>query len=354
MANVLVVATSRNTRGGITSVVKAHERGAQWKKFHCKWIQTHRDGPAWRKILYFSRAWIQYLCLLPFFDIVHIHTAGQTSARRKLMFASVAKIMGKIVLVHFHPPGPDDIFEEPSHTLVGKLFDIADKVIVLSPQWKKWINEAYPDRHYPMEVIWNPCPNVKRIDGGRKNQILFAGTICKRKGYDVLLNAWGKIAKKFPEWTLAFAGNAYFQDGIDEIAEGSKIAEEYDIVNQVKWLGWVSGPEKEKVFQESAIYCLASEGEGFPMGVLDAWAYGIPCVMTPVGGIPDIVVDCKNGLIFPVGDVDSLAQKLKMLISDSDLRKHIVEESDKWTYGAFNEKNVAKSLESVYMNLLNL
>lgn len=41
---VLVVATSRKTRGGITSVVKAHETSEQWKKFHCKWIETHRDG----------------------------------------------------------------------------------------------------------------------------------------------------------------------------------------------------------------------------------------------------------------------------------------------------------------------
>lgn len=40
------------------------------------------------------------------------------------------------------------------------------------------------------------------------------------------------------------------------------------------------------------------------MGVLDAWAYGIPCVVTPVGGLPDIVIDGENALVFPVGDVD--------------------------------------------------
>lgn len=42
------------------------------------------------------------------------------------------------------------------------------------------------------------------------------------------------------------------------------------------------------------------------MGVLDAWAYGIPCVVTPVGGLPDIVIDGENALVFPVGDVDML------------------------------------------------
>ena len=48
------------------------------------------------------------------------------------------------------------------------------------------------------------------------------------------------------------------------------------IQNQVEFLGWVTDKDKEKVFQEASVYCLASDGEGFPMGVLDAWAYGIP------------------------------------------------------------------------------
>ena len=69
MARVLVVATSRKTRGGITSVVKAHETGAQWKKYHCRWIQTHRDGNPIRKLWYLFTALIEYACLLPFYDI---------------------------------------------------------------------------------------------------------------------------------------------------------------------------------------------------------------------------------------------------------------------------------------------
>lgn len=67
---VLVVATSRKTCGGITSVVKAHETGEQWKKYHCRWIQTHRDGPAWRKLRYLVTALIEYMVLLPWYDIV--------------------------------------------------------------------------------------------------------------------------------------------------------------------------------------------------------------------------------------------------------------------------------------------
>lgn len=78
--------------------------------------------------------------------------------------------------------------------------------------------------------------------------------------------------------------------------KSKRCCKKLNVDRQIKFLGWVSGKEKEHAFQTASIYCLASDGEGFPMGVLDAWAYGIPCVVTPVGGIPDIVSDGKMDL----------------------------------------------------------
>ncbi|MBE6330822.1 MAG: glycosyltransferase family 4 protein [Bacteroidales bacterium] len=346
MSKVLVVATSRKTRGGITSVIKAHETGAQWKKYHCVWIQTHRDGPAWIKLLYLATAYIQFLLLLPFADIVHFHCAGRTSAKRKTIMAKIARCCGKIVLVHFHPPGPHDVFDPESHYIVKRLFDIANKIVVLSPQWVRWINEAYQDRQYPMEILWNPVPVVKRDALLRQKQILYAGKVIKRKGYDTLLYGWSEIASEFPDWKVVFAGNG-------EIEEGKRIVKELGIESQVEWLGWISGTTKETVFNQSSIYCLASSGEGFPMGVLDAWAYGIPCVVTPVGGIPDIVKDGLNGLIFPVGDKKTLAEQLRRLLSCEKLRSSIVQESDKLVNGEFSVNAVTRHLEHIYENLLN-
>ena len=87
------------------------------------------------------------------------------------------------------------------------------------------------------------------------------------------------------------------------------------------------------------------------MGVLDAWAYGLPCVVTPVGGIPDIVKDGINGLIFPVGDIDTLALKLEKLITNKNLRKKIVEETDKYVNNDFNVSFINKKLGQIYSSL---
>ena len=95
MSKVLIVATGRKTRGGITSVIMAHETGIQWKKYHCHWVQTHRDGSNAIKILYLIWALVDYLFRLPFYDIVHIHFSHPTSAKRKLCFFKLAIFLKK-------------------------------------------------------------------------------------------------------------------------------------------------------------------------------------------------------------------------------------------------------------------
>ena len=344
MAKVLVIATSRKTRGGITSVVKAHETGEQWKKYHCRWIETHRDGNSIRKLWYLGTALVEYICLLPFYDIVHIHLATTQSAKRKKMFFYLAKWLSKKVILHFHPSNEKLLFEPMNSKLYRKLFSKADLVLVLSEQWRCWIKMALGLSNH-IEVLYNPCPIVNRRDDLRKNHILFAGTIISRKGYETLIRGFARIAQEHSDWKVIFAGNG-------EIANAMKIVECCGIQNQVEFLGWVTDKDKEKVFQEASVYCLASDGEGFPMGVLDAWAYGIPCVVTPVGGIPDIVVDGENGLVFSIGDVDRLANKLRMIISDRTLRKNIVLGQDKYVKGAFNINGINRKLEKIYTRLL--
>lgn len=345
MTKVLVVATSRKTRGGITSVIKAHESGEQWKRFHCRWIETHRDGNCIRKLWYLITALLEYICLLPFSDIVHIHVATTTSARRKLLFFYPAKWLDKKVILHFHPSNEKFLFEPMNSRLYQKLFAEADLVLVLSEQWRRWIKMALNLENH-LEVLYNPCPIVNRREELRKKHILFAGTIIPRKGYETLIRSFAKIASKNLDWKVVFAGNG-------EIEEAMKIVEDCGIKNQVKFLGWVTGRDKERAFQEASIYCLASDGEGFPMGVLDAWAYGIPCVVTPVGGIPDIVVDGENGLVFNVGNIEALAERLDKIINNEILRKKIACASMELAATTFNISSINRQLGDMYLKVMN-
>lgn len=344
MAKVLVVATSRKTRGGITAVVKAHEKGDQWKEYHCKWIETHIDRNVVCKLWYFIKGWLTFLILLPSYDIVHFHMSEPPSAIRKSFFFPFAMLLGKKTIVHFHSFSPATTINGKYKRVYRYLFSHADIVIVLSKSWKKVVNDTF-NLGDKVRVIYNPCTaELNPREYAKKNQILYAGTINMRKGYQDMIESFADIANDFPEWQIVFAGNG-------DIEQGKILAEHLGISNQTVFVGWVSGEFKDKVFKESRIFCLPSYAEGFPMAVLDAWAYGLPVITTPVGGIPDVADDGRNMLLFPPGDKKELTHQMRRLITDTNLRQTIASNSKKLAMTKFNIETINSEIKSVYKEL---
>ena len=342
---ILVIATSEKTRGGVTAVINAHKEGAQWEKYKIKWIGTHVDRSYPVKLGYAIAAFFNYLFHINSFDIVHIHLSEPMSAYRKTLFIRIAKLFGKKIIIHFHSFSPETSIDSKHKNLYKKLFSSADRVIVLSNLWKEWVKK-YLDIENNVIVVYNPCPKVVLTPNEpvKKEQILYAGTVNKRKGYHNLIQAFALIANKYPDWHLVFAGNG-------EIEEGKKQAEELGIEQRVTFSGWLKGEQKDKTFRESSIFCLPSYKEGFPVSVLDAWAYGLPVVTTPVGGLPDIVTDGENALLFEPGNIDELAAKLEKLISDTPLREKIAVASLSLSRTTFNIDTINNSICELYDSL---
>ena len=169
MPRVLVVATSRRTRGGITSVIKAHETGTQWNKYHCHWIQTHRDCNLIVKIWYFVTAIVEYIVLLPFYDIVHFHFSEYVTAKRKRMLMSIAKFFGKKVISHFHAFSLDSTIRSEWRYLYEYLFSNSDIVLVLSEYWKNALIEELGMEERKVKILYNPCPHVESKSTKVKN-----------------------------------------------------------------------------------------------------------------------------------------------------------------------------------------
>lgn len=341
MTKVLVVATSRKTRGGITAVIKAHEAGSQWSRFHCKWIPTHVDKSMLSKLMYLVRGLTEYLFLLPSADIVHIHTSEPPSAIRKLLFFFPAKWLKKKVVVHFHSFSPDTTINGPHSKLYQKLFCGADVVVVLSNYWKEMVDEKFHlgDR---IKVIYNPCPTITYLQKYEKNRsILYAGTLDQRKGYADLVRAFSMVAPRHPDWMITLAGNG-------EIEQARSLAKELGIESQIELLGWVSGERKDKAFKQASVFCLPSYAEGFPMAILDAWAYGLPVITTPVGGVPDVAADGENMLLFNPGDIEMLARKLDLIIGNAELRDKLTKESLKLAKEKFYLNNITVQLAKLY------
>jgi len=132
----------------------------------------------------------------------------------------------------------------------------------------------------------NEAPDVKlhsQADGWAigKRILLFLGRIAPKKGLINLILAWSKVrteaAKLADDWVLVIAG---MDEGGHE-AEIRHIVEDLDLGRNVLLLGPQYGPAKTSLFYSASAFILPSYSEGLPMGILDAWAHGLPVLMTP-------------------------------------------------------------------------
>nr|WP_315199408.1 glycosyltransferase family 4 protein [uncultured Flavobacterium sp.] len=346
--HVLVVATSSKTRGGITAVINSYKTTKFWSDFNCVWIETHIDKTSIAKILIFLHSLLKFILFLPKASLVHVHLSAPMSAIRKYPFLVLAKIFKIPIIIHFHAFSAESTIDKKYSRLYNTIFRMANTIIVLSESWRQGLMKDLNINYSKIEVLYNPCPkNIsKKSNTIKTNTILYAGTLESRKGYKDLINSFANICELYPEWELVFAGNG-------EINEGIQLSEKLYIKNKVIFKGWVSGDEKNKLFSEASIFCLPSYAEGFPMAVLDAWAYGLPVITTPVGGIPDVAIDGVNMLLFQSGNTNALSEMLKKMISDEDLRKKISEASLEFSRNKFSLDTIVNDLANIYQKNTN-
>jgi len=342
--STVIIAPGRKTRGGITSVIKQYENSNFWHAWNCRWIETYIDRMHYLKILFFIKGFLQFLILIPSAKLIHIHFSGPTSTFRKNIFLVVAKWFNKITILHFHGFSPESTILGYRKKLYEKMLNQTDAIIALSEFWQEQLIKIVSDPE-KVRVIHNPCPIIELDPNIRKkNTIIYAGTLDQRKGYTDLIHAFSKIAKRNSDWKLIFAGNG-------EIEKGKYLAKTLNIENQVIFVGWVSGSEKHKLFQTASIFCLPSYAEGFPMAVLDAMAYGLPIITTPVGGILDVFENEKSALIFNPGDIEELSKNLLRLIEDRKLRSILSNSSKQLAKSHFDINIIVKQIENLYMEL---
>ena len=244
--------------------------------------------------------------------------------------------------MHLHS-GAEPILNSKNKAIYKYYFKNADVTILLAHSIKKELIKEF--FFNSVTIVYNPCLLNSVFNLSEKqNCILFAGHINENKGVFDLLLAFSMVCKKFPDWKLLIAGSG-------DVSKLNGLIETLNISAQTKFLGWIREEIKDEVFKKSSFLCLPSYTEGFPMAVLDAWAYGLPVITTPVGGLPDILKHGVNSLVFESGDIENLAKNIETLIIDEKLRGELSVQSHKLSENQFNIKNIAKKLEELYSTL---
>ena len=152
------------------------------------------------------------------------------------------------------------------------------------------------------------------------------------------------VLSKVPNAKLLFAGHG-------DIERGKRLARQLKTDSSVQFLGWLRGSQKAEVFAQASVFCLPSYGEGVPMAMLEAMAYQVPVVVTPVGGIPDVISDRYNGLFVKPGKETEIAQAIIDVLTNGELRMVLIENAYHTVRHRFWPDIVCKQLSSLYEQL---
>lgn len=338
---VLMIGPAMDAKGGISSVLDLYRQGELFERH--RFLASTTDGSILKRVSYFIDFLERYLRMLmtdPAIRIVHIHIAVRGSVVRKSLVTAIAKLFRKDVILHFHGAQFNVLYGNSPQwlrALIGWSFRTADRVLCLSEDCREHIRDTLG---VDAQVMPNPtilqAPVSQQAD---PVNFLFMGRLGKRKGvYDII-----KAAASLPKEGLKI--HLYGDGELDEVR---RLVSETGVQDRVLVHGWISGDEKQRIFQQSQVLLLPSYNEGLPISILEALAYGMPVISTPVGGIPDAVRDGMNGYLIAPGDTGALAERIARLAASQALRLEMGAAGFQLAKEKFSLDKILSRLEELY------
>jgi GalNAc-alpha-(1->4)-GalNAc-alpha-(1->3)-diNAcBac-PP-undecaprenol alpha-1,4-N-acetyl-D-galactosaminyltransferase len=146
-------------------------------------------------------------------------------------------------------------------------------------------------------------------------RLLSVGRLGFQKNYDVLIEAFARLAPKFPDWDLAIVGDGERRTELEGLVRARSLDSRVALPGATKFI--------TEWYASSQLFCLPSRWEGFPNALAEALAYGLPVVgFAGCAGVRDLVTHGASGFLAAGnGDVDTLTLALERAMSNADCRR---------------------------------
>ena len=224
---------------------------------------------------------------------------------------------------HTHPP---------SQTLSGLwqrlrrlTYPRAARVVALTRGTAQWIEQHVPGSR--LAVIPNPVhwplpkgePMLAPPSGDGRKRLLAVGRLHADKGFDLLLQAYARLAPSHPDWDLVILGEGDERRALEAQVREAGLQDRVSLPGRAGNVGdWYQGAD---------LYVLTSRFEGLSNTLLESMASGLAAVAFDCDTGPrEIVREGVDGvLVRPNGDVDALCRELDAVMGDAALRQRMAE-----------------------------
>ena len=176
-------------------------------------------------------------------------------------------------------------------------------------------------------------------------RLVFAGRVTASKGIFVLLEALATVDRVNPISLITFGP---VDDSREYAAAKRRLGLESRVEDTGVDPGWLQRTNSGDVFVLPSFY------EGMPLALLEAMANGLPVIATPVGGVPEVVIHGRTGLLVPVRDVRTLADAILWMAAHRDEASAMGREGRQIVAQDYSLGQLARAYESLYRRLLRV
>jgi glycosyltransferase involved in cell wall biosynthesis len=205
----------------------------------------------------------------------------------------------------------------------------------------------WKDRDVSCSLVKNPfyISDYKKLQEfpEEKGYLLYFGRLVEEKGLEKLLSAM-KLVKS--DITLKIVGVGASEMGLKNIVESFGL-------KNVEFLGEIWGENLQKIISESIATIIPSIWqENYPYAVLQSFAMERAVLGSDRGGIPEMVINHKHGLIFNPDSIQDIAEKINFAVSNPSLLKKWGKDSRSWVSHELSKENFYNSLMESYRQVI--
>ena len=208
-----------------------------------------------------------------------------------------------------------------------------------------------------IEVIYNGIkppivePNkisILKESLGISSETIVIGTIARLdpiKNHRMMLNAFAQVLTSHPNTKLIIVGDGDERDNLQQQITT------LGIQDNVIMTGY--DPQPQHYLALMQIFLLTSFSEGTSMTLLEAMALGKPCIVTDVGGNPEVIINDGNGLVVKTNDADAFSQAINQLFTEQQTTEKMSLYATTRYAATFSDSAMNAKFSNLYKNLLN-
>tara|TARA_B100002052_G_scaffold238237_1_gene222009 strand:- start:13616 stop:14647 length:1032 start_codon:yes stop_codon:yes gene_type:complete len=220
-----------------------------------------------------------------------------------------SKILRKKIIINFVGGALNE------KSFIFKSINFFDKIIVPTNYMKNlFLKSGIQVSKYPNMVNTEKFKSKTKIENFK---ILCAKSLTKYSNVKSLVIAFQKIKKKIPDAVLEIAGNGPEKENLLNYINKNNIKD-------VRFLGNVNHSEMPNTLMNSDIFFHGTKYESFGIVLIEAMAAGVPVISSNVGGISELIINNKNGILVEYDNSESFARNALELYNNNSLRNLII------------------------------